>query len=478
MAEGFVKSTSTTKDIEDVGHDYFHLLLSASFIQLKENSFGKQFYTIHDLLHDLAGIAAGSDCFKIEDGMTNNVPQDVRHIFVLSYDRQVFEEQILNLKSLRTVIMPRYVDMPYEDLNRLLKSLKKLRVVHVNISDRLLHMGRQSWEQKHLRYLGLFGPNNIILPPQFTKLYHLQKFVAGDHCGVHYSTPNSMANLVNLRHMTLSELLCPDIGRLTLLRTLSCFRVSKIRGYEIQQLEFLDKLRGTLTIKGLENVSGNEEARRAMLENKVYLSGLVLEWCNYRDESTELMLQIQEGTLEALRPSNLIRSLKICSYKASTYPSWFTREEAALINLQHLEFQQCYAPPNFGESFICLRKLVIFGCRWQFIPENIECLPCLEELTINECRYIKPLPRLPLSLRKLFLKFWSGSTLPENMESLTSLEELTLRDCNNLLVLPRLPLSLKKLAIIDCHRSLIDTCWKDGHPNMEKIVHIQKKWVF
>jgi hypothetical protein len=61
----------------------------------------------------------------------------------------------------------------------------------------------------------------------------------------------------------------PYIGRLTLLESLSVFKVRKARGYGIQQLQHLvDNLRDRLTIEGLENVTGTGEARQAKLSNK------------------------------------------------------------------------------------------------------------------------------------------------------------------------------------------------------------------
>ncbi|WVZ50287.1 hypothetical protein U9M48_001556 [Paspalum notatum var. saurae] len=466
MAEGFVKVTDATRDMED------------------ETGFGKPCYKIHDLLHELAGRAAGNDYFRIERGMVGHVPQDVRHIFIMSYDQRLFEEEILHLKSLRTVIT---LGMLSEDLCRLLQSLKKLRVVHVKLE----------------REYSLTG-------------YLSQKKFIADR-DVHYFKDNEIANLVNLRYIkTHGEFLYPDIGRLTSLRTLSVFRVSKIRGYEIQQLEHLDNLHGTLTIKGLENVSGNEEARQAKIYKKVHVTGLELIWYGDNESSKK-----QEDVLEALRPPFLITSLKISGYDGSTYPSWCSGEKGALKNLQDLQFVGCHAPPKIGESFMYLRTLVISNCRWCSVPENIECLTWLEKLTIDSCENMESLPRLPLSLReikihiwygsslgenmeslssleeltvdrcyntaslprlplslvKLTVEFWNGSALAENMESLSSLQKLDLTRCPNILSLPRLPSSLKELRISECDKFLIQTCKTEGNPNWEKIAHIENKLI-
>jgi hypothetical protein len=40
--------------------------------------------------------------------MMGKIPQDVRHLFIPSFAERVFQEQILNLKSLRTLIISSY----------------------------------------------------------------------------------------------------------------------------------------------------------------------------------------------------------------------------------------------------------------------------------------------------------------------------------------------------------------------------------
>ncbi|KAF8673416.1 hypothetical protein HU200_048980 [Digitaria exilis] len=468
MAEGFVKTTKETEDMEDMGHYYFNLLLSTSFLQLKVNEFSKEYFTIHDLFHDLAASAAGSDCFRIEEGMVGNIPKDVRHLFILSYDEIVFQEEILNLKSLCTLIMSSSSNksMNIEDFRSMLKILKKLRVALVEVEN-FPTISPCVGQQKHLRYLGLFGKIPMMtLPRQFTELYHLQKFAVRCTTSVDFHFKNEIANLVNLRYMICRVLNSPDIRRLTLLRTLPVFRVKKTRGYEIQQLEHLDNLCGNLSILGLENVESKEEACQAKLANKVHLSYLVLQWNS--DQKSD-----SEEVIEALRPPFLISSLKIVNYNGSTYPCWFSREKDALKNLQHLELSDCNAPPVIGESFLNLHTLVISNCTWSSLPEKLDRLTFLEKLVIRSCSNIMHLLLLPQSLKVLTLESWEGSLLPENMEGLECLEELSLRKCNNILSLPTLPLSLKKLEIHECSNSLAETCYTDGHPNWHKIEHIK-----
>ncbi|XP_062182622.1 putative disease resistance protein At3g14460 isoform X2 [Phragmites australis] len=142
VAQGFV-------DMEDIGHDCFDVLLSCSFIQPKGVGWH---FTIHDLMHDLAKRVAGNDCFTFEKGMVDRIPQDVRHLCIESYDETVFREQVLKLKTLRTIFVSDWMaTMAEKDWEKLLMNLKKLRVVQVpgwkgKIPN---YIG----ELKHLRYL-------------------------------------------------------------------------------------------------------------------------------------------------------------------------------------------------------------------------------------------------------------------------------------------------------------------------------------
>ena len=72
MAEGFIRNTDEGADAEDVGLGIFNELLSISFLQPGGQDWynhGKEYYLVHDLLYDLAGAVAGTDCFRIDNNM-------------------------------------------------------------------------------------------------------------------------------------------------------------------------------------------------------------------------------------------------------------------------------------------------------------------------------------------------------------------------------------------------------------------------
>ncbi|KAL6638174.1 hypothetical protein ACP70R_025746 [Stipagrostis hirtigluma subsp. patula] len=535
MALGFVETPDGTKDMEDVGNDYLQVLMSSSFIQEKLDQYNLEYYVIHDLLHDLAKNVAGSDCLRIVKGMVKEkIPGDVRHLFVESDNASAFLEQISKLESLRTLIIPYGSDkLSATDFERMLKSTKKLRVLHVGVELLGGTIPACICRLKHLRYLLVQVPwcrKHQALPASFTKLYHLQWFSMGRS---YFHFPSEMANLVNLQHIDCAFLRFPNVGRLKWLRSLPYFNVRRAKGYEIKQLEHLNNIRGSLNIEGLAKVKSKEEARRAKLANKTRLSGLTLDWSWYEFQGPSLLLKDQGGRwssdilrtifhgcgssrqteerncdppeeiFEALRPPPLITSLTVDGYRGLTYPSWLSGEQGTLLNLKSLRFQrnESDAPPKFSEFLGDLRHLSIIDCSWNSLPD-MECLTSLEELDIWNCKNILSLPKLPQSLQKLQLIKLNGSdafswnisdqflvnlrtirieccrwnSLPENMEHLTSLEMLIIMECENILTLPKLPASLMYISLRGCNQSLLASCQMEGHPNWQKIEHVARKY--
>ncbi|KAM3258840.1 hypothetical protein ACQJBY_050553 [Aegilops geniculata] len=145
-AEGFARSSDEGKDSEDVCQGYFDVLVSASFLQPEVGKYSSKMdaYIVHDLLLDLADKVAGSDCFRIEnqwkrsgdnwtmEGCEDEVPLDVRHVFVQTYGSELIIEQICKLDNLRTLIIDSAEwKKPVEEkvLKSLFARLRKLRVL-------------------------------------------------------------------------------------------------------------------------------------------------------------------------------------------------------------------------------------------------------------------------------------------------------------------------------------------------------------
>ncbi|KAF0896432.1 hypothetical protein E2562_024301 [Oryza meyeriana var. granulata] len=432
VAEGFIRTTSTGEE-EDVAGQYFDYLVSSSFLK-KETGWSKVYFTVHDLLHDLAEKVAGNDCFRIQKGWRGVLPRDVRHLFIKTYDETMITERILKLESLRTLVIERSRINMIDDetvFESMFTRMRQLRVLRVDVlgGEGMLSFPKSIGKLKHLRYFGYRTGLLLkqVLPSTITKLYHLQVLDFG-YCGdLVFSSKEDLCKLINLRHIISLQRLCnPNLGRLTSLQTMPFLTVMKEHGYEIQQLAHLNNLRGKLQIDGLENVESQEAAVEANLAGKKRLKQLVLEW-----DDKNCSLDVHAEVLEGLCPPTELEILEIRGYRGSRYPSWLVGQQNGPKYLHKLELSRCKrlgSIPEHSELFTHLRSLTIYMCSWD--------------------------------------------SLPDNMERLTSLEKLTLTFCNNVLSLPTLPQSLRKFKVQSSSAVLISSCQTIGHPNWQMIEHI------
>ncbi|XP_048560844.1 putative disease resistance protein RGA3 isoform X2 [Triticum urartu] len=448
IAQGFVKTSYAIEEMEDVAEGYIQELVSCSFLQpkgtrsLMEGS-NTDCFTIHDLLHDLVNKVAGSDCFRIEnerghrgEGWKGDVPRDVRHLFVETYNAELITENVIGLENLRTLIINVVAwDTPVEEkvLESICMSLLKLRVLAIdfyqrrrisNPSDKLL-VPESIIQLKHLRYLAFPKSRQckVVLPCTLAKLVHIQLLDFGEG----EISEFTFSDLTNLRHILCLDVNFPNIGRLSSLQTVSDFVVMNRQGYEIKQLRDLNKIRGRLRIIGLGDVKSKEEALEANLAAKERLMELTLLFCRRTAE-------VEAEVLEALCPPVGLEKLSIWFYSGSRYPDWIVGKlNGGPKGLQVLELFHCsqLGPGPQLVGFPHLRNLRIGWCDWD--------------------------------------------TLAGKMEHLTSLETLEIIGCENIRSLPALPRSLLKFELYHCHDELMKGCQTVGDPNWLKIKHIPMK---
>ncbi|KAM0840942.1 hypothetical protein ACQ4PT_059340 [Festuca glaucescens] len=416
VAEGFIKTSMPEEEMEDVAKDYFYELLLASFLQLggKEKSYkiiscDVDYFTIHDLMCDLAEEVAIRDYFRIEEGSTEEGPQDVRYLFVGAYYSEMLIEKISGLKNLRTLIIYTRISVNstkwkvFESLFNILRGLRKLRVLKLgfiggDLIGLLISIPDSIGQLKHLRYFAFDTTifSKITVPGTFTKLYHMQVVDFGSCASLAFS--GDMTNLVNLcRVISSSALDFPGVGRLTWLQMLAQFTIRKEQGYEPHQLKHLNKLQDRLPIRGLENVQSKEEALEVNLACKEKLTEVVLEW-----NSGNCGPEVHADVLEGLCPSKYLERLTTWNYHGMTLPNWMMGEHnGGPKNLQELTFigwsQQGLAP-DLG-PFIHLHSLYIIRCSWDALP-GMEHLKSLKILSIWACEHMQSLGTLPKSLEK------------------------------------------------------------------------------
>ncbi|XP_037419391.1 putative disease resistance protein RGA4 [Triticum dicoccoides] len=393
VAEGFIQTTNAEEDMEAIGQHYFHELLATSFVH-DENSFvqlggyyqGSLCYLVHDLMHDLAENATGSDCFRTENGSRREVPHDVRHLFVAN--GRIVTEEFFKLKNLRTLVID-YMELApanKEFFEKVFEKLQKLRVLTIETSWTL----------------------------------HLQELMFGYASDVDVSSDINMGNLTNLRHIIGGEIAMhiPNIGRLISLQTIETFDVRREHGYESKQLRDLNKLRGGLTIQNLENVESKKEAHEAKLADKKGLTELRLFWVNDRACTPEVQAEVLEG----LCPPKDLKSLEVWRY-----PSWMVGEQnGGPKHLNELIFHDCSRlrpAPELFEHLIHLLHLLIAECCWDHLTDNVKDLRFLKSLTIRLCWYLESLPELPRSLQKFKVSYCNG----EYMSSCKQIGHLNLQ---------------------------------------------------
>ncbi|KAL0381427.1 UNVERIFIED_CONTAM: putative disease resistance protein RGA1 [Sesamum angustifolium] len=273
-----------------------------------------------------------------------------------------------------------------------------------------------------------------------------------------------MRNLWFLEMESHLSLICtpPGLGDLIHLHELSIFIVGRGAAHQIDQLKELN-LGGSLSIKGLENVSSAEDAKRANLIKKNNLTSLSLLWTNeINSNSTENY----EEVLKGLQPHQNLERIYIQSYQGSRFPNWMSTLE--LKNLKEVTLEDCrrcdHLPmlgklPSLTNLKLCrmdsvkcldvefhgdgecvfpaLEELRISEmpnlAEWK-IGNSVQSFPRLKDLDIWWCPKLSNLPFLP-SLRSLII-FESSATLLGFLTVLTSLTSLNLLGFAELPVFP------------------------------------------
>ncbi|XP_072950440.1 putative disease resistance protein RGA3 [Typha angustifolia] len=437
MALGMIHQDSRTKRIEDIIVDYFNELISKSFVK---SAVTKNFYTLHDLLHDLAESVSKNDIYRIEDDEDDTlrtIPTSVHHLSLSTDNLATLKKNVVLLNNLRALIfvLPFKIFRDKDDLHDVFRRLKRIRALSLRHWD-VYSLPDTLSSLIHLRYLDLSFTCISRLPDELTKLYHLQTLNL-DRLELSY-VPESMNKLINLRYLVCSNKvlsMIAGIGKMTCLQKLSCpFSVQNVHGFEIGQLKYLRELRQCLTIKNLENLLSKEDAEEARLWDKHNLVELRLYW-EYpeRDANPELA----NGVLEGLQPHPNLKELLIDGYKGTRPPSWMI----------------CHHP------FTNFVRLELSNCRsWKDLPPLGQ-LPWLKILVLQGMHAIKevgpgfygsgPVKGFP-SLESLTfddLPEWEVWSAVEEAHSFPHLLTLKILECPKLIAIPPLPPILQKLGL-------------------------------
>ncbi|KAF6986943.1 hypothetical protein CFC21_004631 [Triticum aestivum] len=352
IAQGFIRTSCETEDMEDVAECYIQELVSCSFLQpegtCSVSATATECFRIHDLLHDIIEKVAGRHCLIIDNesslrGGKGYNPEDVHHLLVENYDAELITKMIHGMGNLRTLLIyDDRKDILVEEkfIENLCMRLPKLREFAVT------YTGGRTGEPnkfffpeaismlKHLRdfVFWIEGPCTVVFPVALTKLHHLRLLNLGASEKVEFTS----LDLLNLQHIIWKCMNFPNVGKLTSLQTLSYFIVRNEKGYEVNQLRDLNKLRGKLNISGLENVKSKEEALEANLTAKEGIATLVLEWDG---DDTVCSPEVQAEVLEGLCPPTGLETLKlVVTMVRGTHIGWCVRRPVAPITCKDLNY--------------------------------------------------------------------------------------------------------------------------------------------
>ncbi|XP_055820927.1 putative disease resistance protein RGA3 isoform X2 [Solanum dulcamara] len=440
MAHGFLLSKGNM-ELEDVGNEVWKELYLRSFFQEIEVKSGKTYFKIHDLIHDLA-----TSLFSASASSSN-----IREINVKDYSHKMsigFAEWV-----------PSYSPS-------LLKKFVSLRVLNLNHSN-LEQLPSSIGDLIHLRYLNLSGIFMRSLPKQLCKLQNLQTLDLRN-CQSLSCLPKQTSKLGSLRNLLIVhcyQLTCmpPRIGSLTCLKTLDRFVVGRRKGSQLGELRNLN-LYGSISIKHLERVKNDMDAKEANLSAKANLHSLSLSWDEPHRYNEALKPRRYESeevkVLQALKPHpNILKFLEISGFIGFRLPDWINH--SVLENVVSITIdgcKNCSCLPAFGElpclesltlyegsmeveyieeddvysgriRFPSLRKLSIadfLNLKGLVKKEGEEQFPMLEEMSISWC----PMFVFPTHSSVKKLNVWGDATGLSSISNLSTLTKLCIR--NNL----------------------------------------------
>ncbi|KEH33329.1 NB-ARC domain disease resistance protein, putative [Medicago truncatula] len=364
MAEGLLDYSQGENVVEEVGDDCFAELLSRSLIQQLSNDAHEEKFVMHDLVNDLATFVSAKSCCRLECG---DIPKNVRHF---SYNQEYHDifikfEKLYSFKCLRSFLstystMYNYNYLSLKVVDDFLPSQKRLRVLSLSRYKNITKLPDSIGNLVQLRYLDISFTKIKRLPDTTYKLYNLQTLILSS-CESLIELPVQIGNLVSLRQLdisgtNISELPVEIVG-LENLQTLTLFIVGKRHvGLSIKELEKFPNLHRTLTIKNLDNVVDAGEAHDANLKSKEKIEDLELIWGKQSDESQKVKV-----VLDMLQPPINLKSLNICLYGGTSFPSWLGNPSFSnMVSLRISNCEYCVTLPPIGQ-LPSLKELEICG---------------------------------------------------------------------------------------------------------------------
>ncbi|XP_054780832.1 putative disease resistance protein RGA1 [Prosopis cineraria] len=401
MAQGFLGCQEEQQCLEDVGEEYIHILLMKSFFQdVEMNEYGEiQYFKMHDLMHDLSQLVAGSDyCSNFED--RKNVTSSPMHVSFEQHNSNCSLD-MMGASRLRTILKTNKVS-GMSDPSNLLKS-RRLRGLDLSLY-KMRDMPESIGKMNHLRYLDLsYCLSLISLPKSISNLVNLQTLKLRGCSNMKFSI-DIVTKLINLRRLDIENCEAFEDGmpiglcKMTTLQSLSNFVVGnddkKRKKAKLNELQELN-LRGTLVIKNLGLVKEvKEESKDVNLKAKKNLMSLTLDWGHIIEVENGDTLQL----LRNLRPHPNLKELNVHDYSGERLSNWLL----SLRNLVELTISGCrsceYLPVLEGlislktlciSSMDALKYICYERCSSSMAKDTTSFYPSLEDLSVSFCKRLR-----------------------------------------------------------------------------------------
>lgn len=327
LAHGIIHDTRL-----QLAEEYFYDLVNRCLFKRVSYSH----YVIHVHIHSMIRRVSLNECMIVDNNGSSSsdsdiVPATVRHLSVTASRlaklkpaeranqverRRKKKESGDEFTTVRTLLVFADKEAPSSspwcclpEANKILRKFKRVKVLDLTDTHITQLPDRDSvGELKHLRYLGF--PNTVDQPPaddnKITKLLLLET--------VYVSKPQPPGDDMDMEMDIEGIAKIGGIGKLEKLQGSLEFHVHEekhIKGHTMSELEKMNSISRTLSIKGVQTVQSKEEAHKALLENKASLQVLKLDWENDADDPCNVKVKLVKIMLAQsaswfLKASNLM----------------------------------------------------------------------------------------------------------------------------------------------------------------------------
>ncbi|CAI0473609.1 unnamed protein product [Linum tenue] len=395
LAEGFlVQRKHSEKSAKNLGHKYFHDLLSRSFFQQASDNPSR--FTMHDLMNDLAEYESKGICLRLDDKLEDTASFPTvryssfrRHKYdllqrtysddFLSY--KVLLELVPKLKYLRVLSLAGY---KMEELPDVVFTLKQLRYLNLSGTD-IVGLSELVGELFNLQTLRLHGCQNLVkLPRSIGNLINLQWLDNSNTVSLQ-ELPAEVAKLTNLTELSITH--SPELERFPERELLVLQTLTRLRFFFCENLRSLpNQLPHLTSLRLLEIILC--ESLESFPEGGLPLNLIMLTITNCKS----LKQPISDWKLNRLTS---LKRLSIVGECPSTQVASFPDDEGLLLptSLTFIHIAHFSELKSISKGLMhlnCLEELVIWHCpKLRSLPDE-GLPPSLGCLKLYECPLLKP----------------------------------------------------------------------------------------